>query len=85
MTLLLFKVILILAVFAISLFMAAYSTYAERKVAAFMQDRLAKMGSERTFKVRIGIHSGVEALEVAGHQVGPEQPAGGHRVAHLLA
>ncbi|MFN8887721.1 MAG: NADH-quinone oxidoreductase subunit H, partial [Cyclobacteriaceae bacterium] len=40
MTLLLFKVILILAVFAISLFMAAYSTYAERKVAAFMQDRL---------------------------------------------
>ncbi|MBI3219964.1 MAG: NADH-quinone oxidoreductase subunit NuoH [Bacteroidetes bacterium] len=40
MTLLLFKVLLILAVFAISLFMAAYSTYAERKVAAFMQDRL---------------------------------------------
>ncbi len=40
MTPLLFKVILILAVFAISLFMAAYSTYAERKVAAFMQDRL---------------------------------------------
>lgn len=40
MTLLLFKVILVVAVFAISLFMAAYSTYAERKVAAFMQDRL---------------------------------------------
>ena len=40
MTLFLFKIILVVAVFAISLFMAAYSTYAERKVAAFMQDRL---------------------------------------------
>lgn len=40
MTLFLFKLILVVAVFAISLFMAAYSTYAERKVAAFMQDRL---------------------------------------------
>ncbi len=40
MTLFLFKVILVVAIFAISLFMAAYSTYAERKVAAFMQDRL---------------------------------------------
>jgi NADH-quinone oxidoreductase subunit H len=40
MTLLLFKIILVVAIFSISLFMAAYSTYAERKVAAFMQDRL---------------------------------------------
>jgi NADH-quinone oxidoreductase subunit H len=40
MTLFLFKVILVVAIFSISLFMAAYSTYAERKVAAFMQDRL---------------------------------------------
>lgn len=40
MTLFLFKIILVVAIFSISLFMAAYSTYAERKVAAFMQDRL---------------------------------------------
>jgi NADH-quinone oxidoreductase subunit H len=40
MSLFLFKVILVVAIFAISLFMAAYSTYAERKVAAFMQDRI---------------------------------------------
>ncbi len=36
----LYKVILVVAVFAISLVIAMYSTYAERKVAAFMQDRL---------------------------------------------
>ena len=40
MTLFLFKVILVVTVFSISLLMAMYSTYAERKVAAFMQDRL---------------------------------------------
>jgi NADH-quinone oxidoreductase subunit H len=40
MSIFIFKVILVVAVFAISLFMAAYSTYAERKVAAFMQDRI---------------------------------------------
>src|SRR6478672_6175309 len=35
-----YKAILVLIVFAISLGFAAYSTYAERKVAAFMQDRI---------------------------------------------
>jgi len=35
-----YKVILVVVVFAISLLIAMYSTYAERKVAAFMQDRL---------------------------------------------
>jgi NADH-quinone oxidoreductase subunit H len=35
-----YKAILILVVFGITLFVAAYSTYAERKVAAFLQDRL---------------------------------------------
>ncbi|MCB0506876.1 MAG: NADH-quinone oxidoreductase subunit NuoH [Bacteroidetes bacterium] len=35
-----YKIILVLVVFAISLGVAAYSTYAERKVAAFMQDRV---------------------------------------------
>jgi len=35
-----YKVILVLVVFLISLGVAAYSTYAERKVAAFMQDRI---------------------------------------------
>jgi len=34
------KVALIIIIFAISLGIAAYSTYAERKIAAFMQDRL---------------------------------------------
>jgi NADH-quinone oxidoreductase subunit H len=36
----LYKIILALIVFGVSLFVAMYSTYAERKVAAFMQDRL---------------------------------------------
>ncbi|MFZ4542522.1 MAG: NADH-quinone oxidoreductase subunit NuoH [Saprospiraceae bacterium] len=34
------KIILVIAVFAISLGVAAYATYGERKVAAFMQDRV---------------------------------------------
>ena len=36
----LFKTILIFIIFLVSLGIAAYSTYAERKVAAFMQDRI---------------------------------------------
>ena len=39
-TYLIYKLILVLAVFGISLLVAMYSTYAERKVAAFLQDRL---------------------------------------------
>ncbi len=35
-----YKLILVLVVFGITLFTAMYSTYAERKVAAFMQDRI---------------------------------------------
>jgi NADH-quinone oxidoreductase subunit H len=35
-----YKAILILSVFGLTLFIAAYSTYAERKVAAFLQDRV---------------------------------------------
>lgn len=35
-----YKSILVLVVFGISLFVAMYSTYAERKIAAFLQDRL---------------------------------------------
>lgn len=35
-----FKIIFVLAVFSIALLIATYSTYAERKVAAFMQDRI---------------------------------------------
>jgi NADH-quinone oxidoreductase subunit H len=34
------KIIFITVVFALSLFIAMYSTYAERKIAAFLQDRL---------------------------------------------
>lgn len=39
-TALIIKIALILGVFVVSLVVAMYSTYAERKVAAFMQDRL---------------------------------------------
>ncbi len=35
-----YKGVLILGVFGLTLFVAAYSTYAERKVAAFLQDRV---------------------------------------------
>ena len=34
-----YKIILILAVFTVTLVVAMYSTYAERKVAGFIQDR----------------------------------------------
>jgi NADH-quinone oxidoreductase subunit H len=37
---LLYKALLVVAIFGITLFIAAYSTYAERKVAAFLQDRI---------------------------------------------
>ncbi len=37
---LIFKVVLVVAIFAVTLVIAMYSTYAERKIAAFMQDRI---------------------------------------------
>jgi len=37
---LIYKAILVLIIFSITLLVATYSTYAERKVAAFLQDRL---------------------------------------------
>ncbi|TAE30032.1 MAG: NADH-quinone oxidoreductase subunit NuoH [Cytophagales bacterium] len=40
LTILLTKAIIILVIFGITLLIATYSTYAERKVAAFLQDRL---------------------------------------------
>jgi NADH-quinone oxidoreductase subunit H len=40
MAFIIYKLILVIAVFSISLVVAMYSTYAERKVAAFLQDRL---------------------------------------------
>ncbi|TAF31793.1 MAG: NADH-quinone oxidoreductase subunit NuoH [Cytophagales bacterium] len=40
MTIILIKAVIILLIFAISLGIAAYSTFAERKIAAFFQDRL---------------------------------------------
>ncbi len=40
MSVVLFKAILIVIIFLISLTVAAYSTYAERKIAAFLQDRI---------------------------------------------
>lgn len=39
-TAVIFKIVLVLAVFAITLLVATYSTYAERKIAAFLQDRV---------------------------------------------
>src|SRR6218665_179145 len=40
LTALTFKIILVIAVFGITLLVATYSTYAERKIAAFLQDRV---------------------------------------------
>jgi NADH-quinone oxidoreductase subunit H len=40
MDILIYKLILVGSVFGLTLFVAAYSTYAERKVAAFLQDRV---------------------------------------------
>ena len=40
LTFIIYKSILVLIVFLISLGLAAYATYGERKVAAFMQDRI---------------------------------------------
>ncbi len=40
MSVLVFKAILVVVLFLVSLGIAAYSTYAERKVAAFLQDRI---------------------------------------------
>src|SRR6187402_845320 len=37
---LIYKLILVVTIFTITLLVAAYSTYAERKVAAFLQDRI---------------------------------------------
>src|SRR5436190_16308075 len=39
-TAIIIKIIIIVIVFGVSLLVAMYSTYAERKVAAFMQDRI---------------------------------------------
>ncbi len=36
------------------------------EISAFMQDRLAKIGSERTFAVRIGIHTGSVVAGIVG-------------------
>ncbi len=40
MSIVVFKIIYISVIFGLSLFIAMYSTYAERKVAAFLQDRI---------------------------------------------
>ena len=38
------KSVVIVAVFALTMLMAMYSTWAERKVAAFLQDRVGQIG-----------------------------------------
>ncbi len=40
LTPIIFKIILVICVFSITLLVATYSTYAERKIAAFLQDRI---------------------------------------------
>ena len=40
LSLLIYKFILVLVIFGISLLIAMYATYGERKIAAFMQDRM---------------------------------------------
>ncbi len=39
---------------------------AAQDIVAFMDDRLAKMGTERTFQVRVGIHSGSVVAGIVG-------------------
>src|SRR5688572_9749442 len=39
-TVIIYKIVLILIIFVITLAVGAYSTYAERKIAAFLQDRI---------------------------------------------
>ncbi len=39
---------------------------AAREITTFMEDRLSKMGTERTFAVRIGIHSGSVVAGIVG-------------------
>jgi adenylate cyclase len=39
---------------------------AAKEITAFMEDRLGKMGTERTFQVRVGIHSGSVVAGIVG-------------------
>jgi adenylate cyclase len=39
---------------------------AAQEITAFMEDRLGKMGTERTFQVRVGIHSGSVVAGIVG-------------------
>ncbi len=45
---------------------ALHVVSAAKEITAFMADRLAKLGSERTFEVRVGIHSGSVVAGVVG-------------------
>ncbi len=39
---------------------------AAKEITAFMEDRLGKMGAERTFQVRVGVHSGSVVAGIVG-------------------
>jgi adenylate cyclase len=39
---------------------------AAKEITAFMEDRLGKMGTERTFQIRVGIHSGTVVAGIVG-------------------
>ncbi len=39
---------------------------AAKEITAFMEDRLAKLGAERTFQIRVGVHSGSVVAGIVG-------------------
>jgi class 3 adenylate cyclase len=45
---------------------AEHIVLAAKEITAFMDDRVAKMGTERTFRVRVGVHSGSVVAGIVG-------------------
>ena len=68
---LLFKTILVLVIFTVTLLVAAYSTYAERKVAAFLQEGAEPQElDEPVARLRIDVVALRDALQPDGQLIG---------------